>query len=181
MMKSILTILTLLTFFSSKAQNLFSEKFDDCHQTKFSFCLDCGEIKAHSESNINEYFKKELTNISPKLNGQVLVQVIVDSTGMQCVKSMQVDATKSVKKLNLKDKINSMTDWKPAVSNGKPQNATIILEFLFDNGKVETKYKRIDTKNQPNMKSVGSVEINRKGKYKNKLDPNLFEVYNTQN
>lgn len=181
MTKQILTILMLLTFFNSKGQNLFSEKFDDCHQTKFSFCLDCGEIKAQSESDINEYFKKELTNISSKLKGQVLVQVIVDSTGMQCVKSMQIETTKSVKKLNLKDKINSMTDWKPAISDGKPQNATIILEFIFDNGKVETKYKRVDTKNQSNMKSVGSVEIGRKGKYKNKLDPNLFEVYNTQN
>src|SRR5690554_7135989 len=78
MTKQILTILILLTFSNSKAQNLFSEKFDDCHQTKFSFCLDCGEIKAQSESDINEYFKKELTNISPKLKGQVLVQVIVD-------------------------------------------------------------------------------------------------------
>lgn len=170
-----------MTFFNSKAQNLFTEQFDDCHQTRFSFCLDCGETKAQSESDINEYFKRELTNISPKLSGQVFVQVIVDSIGNQCVKSLQSNTNKSVKKLKLKDKINSMADWNPAISNGKEQSATIVLEFTFDNGQVETKYKRFDTKNTSNMKSVGSVEIDKKGKYKNELHLNSFEVLTTQN
>lgn len=181
MMKQIFTILILLTFFNSRAQNLYSEQFNDCHQAKFSFCLDCGETKAQSEVDINEYFKKNLTNISPKLKGQVFVQVIVDSIGNQCVKSLQAETNKSIKKLNLKDKINSMTDWKPAISNGKQQSATVVLEFQFNNGQVETKFKRFDTKNTSNMKSVGPVEIDRKGKYTNKLDLKSFEVFTTQN
>jgi ligand-binding sensor domain-containing protein len=181
MMKHILTLLILLTFFNSKAQNLFSEKFDDCHKSKFSFCLDCGETKAQSESNINQYFKKELTNISSKLKGQIFVQVIVDSVGNQCVKSLEAKTNKRIKNLKIKDKINSMTDWKPAISKGKKRSATVILEFTFNNGKVETKYKRLNTKNRPNMKSIGSVEIERKRKFKNKLNPDSFEVYNKQN
>lgn len=181
MTKQIFTILILLTFFNSKAQNLFSEQFDDCHQSKFSFCLDCGETKAQSESDINEYFKKQLTDISPKLKGQVFVQVIVDSIGNQCVKSLQYKTNKNIKKLNLKDRINSMTDWKPALSKEKERSATVVIEFSFTNGQVETKYKRFDTKNQSNRKSVGPVKIDRKGKYKNKLDPNSLKVYTTEN
>ncbi|TDQ25441.1 ligand-binding sensor domain-containing protein [Tenacibaculum caenipelagi] len=181
MTKQIFTIIILLTFFNSKAQNLFSEQFDDCHQARFSFCLDCGETKAQSESDINEYFKKHLTDFSPKLRGKVFVQVIVDSIGNQCVKSLQSKTNKSIKKLELKDKINSMSNWKPAICKGKERSATVVLEFLFNNGQVETKYKRFDTKNQSNMKSVGPVEIDRKRKYKNKLDSNSFEVFTTQN
>jgi ligand-binding sensor domain-containing protein len=181
MTKQIFIILVLLTFLNSYSQNLFSEKADDCHKSKFSFCLDCGETKAQSESNINQYFKKKLTNISSKLKGQVFVQVIVDSIGNQCVKSLESKTNKRIKKLKLKDKINSMTDWKPAISKGKNRSATVILEFTFSNGQVETKYKRFNTKNRSNMKSVGSVEIKKKRKFKNKLNPDSFEVYTTQN
>lgn len=181
MTKTIFTILVLLTFFNSYSQNLFSEQFADCHQSRFSFCLDCGETKAQSESDINQYFKKELTEISSKLKGQVFVQVIVDSIGNQCVKSLQAKTNKNIKKLKLKDKINSMTDWKPAISKGKERSSSVVLELTFYNGQVDTKYKRIDTKNTSNMKSVGPIEIDRKGKYKNKLNPDSFEVYTTQN
>jgi len=163
------------------SQNLFSDQFDDCHQAKFSFCLDCGETKAQYESDINQYFKKQLIDIPQKLKGQVFVQIIVDSIGNQCVKSLQSKTNKNIKKLKLKDKINSMTDWKPAISKGKERSSSIVLEFTFYNGQIDTKYKRIDTKNTTNMKSVGPVEIDRKGKFKNKLSPDSFEVFTTQN
>ena len=181
MKKPLLIILTLLILINSKAQNLFPQQFDDCHKAKFSFCLDCGETKAQSASDINAYFKDQLTNISPSLKGQVLVQVIVDSVGNQCVKSLNANTNKSIKKLRLKDKINAMTDWKPAISNGKEKSATVILSFIFFNGQVETKYQRVDTKNLPNMKSKGSVAIEKSRKYKNKLDPDAFGVFNQQN
>lgn len=181
MTKQLFTIMAVFVASSSYSQNLFSEQFDDCHQSKFSFCLDCGETKARSESDINEYFEKQLTDIPSKLKGQVFVQVIVDSTGNQCVKSLQAKTNKSVKKLNLKEKINAMSDWTPAISSGKPKSATVILEFNFYNGQVSTQYKRVDMKNLPNMKSVGSVEVEEKRKYKNTLDEKLCQVFDTKN
>lgn len=181
-MKRKILIIILLTFgINANSQSLFSEKFDDCHQTKFSFCLDCGDTKSEYQTDINEYFKNEFKDISSKVKGKIQVQLIIDSTGNQCVKSLQSELNINYKKLKIKERINSMTGWKSAISKEKPKSVSIILEFIFNEGQVTTSYKRFEPKNTSNMKSVGTVEIKNKDKFKNKLDENSFKVYNTQN
>lgn len=181
MNRKIVIIIFLILGINAKSQNLFSEKFDDCHQTKFRFCLDCGDTKSEYNTDINEYFKKEFKGISSKIKGTIQVQLIVDSTGYQCVKSLQSQLNVNYKKLTIKERINSMNGWKPAISQGKTVSASILLEFFFSDGQVKTSYKRFDPKNTSNMKSVGSVEIKNEEKFKNKLDKNSFKIYNTQN
>jgi hypothetical protein len=63
--------------------------------------------------------------------------VLIDTTGKQCVISIGNKAKGKVSKLDLRNIINSMTDWKPAISNGKPENVSITLRFDFADEKIQ--------------------------------------------
>jgi ligand-binding sensor domain-containing protein len=163
------------------AQNLFEEKFNDCHKSKFRFCLDCGEPKASPDVDIEAYFKATFKNLPTKTNGKAMVQVIVDSLGNQCVKSMQVDASLKIAKLNIKDKVEAMKQWKPALEKDKPVSSSRVIIFTFHKGDVTVTFMDFNPKGTTNMKSVGKVEIENPGQFKNNLDEKLFHVFNTQN
>jgi hypothetical protein len=179
-LKILISIFTIFTI-KVQSQNLFVEKFDDCHQAKFTFCLDCGEPKANYEGDLDEYFNSKLKGLSKNLNGKIFVQLIIDSLGKQCVKSIQNDLNVKNRVPSLKHEINTMPHWKPALENGKPKSSSRVLIFSFNKGEVSTSIKDFDFKNTQNMKSVGVVEIKDPGKFKNNLDEKLFHVYNTQN
>ena len=168
--------LTFLTSSFTLGQNLFPEKFDGCNIGRF--CVDCGDTKGTYNGNLTEYFSKSISAKKIKgLNEIILVQVLIDTTGKQCVKSIQ----NNIPKLRLKDIINSMTGWQPAISKGQLENVSITLKFEINNEKIVVTYQRIDPSSVTNMKSVGTVEIvNNKTKNKSN-DAIEFEVYTTQN
>jgi streptogramin lyase len=173
---SVIIGLTFLISFLTSGQNLFPKEFDNCDMG--SFCLDCGEVKGIYNGDLTEYFSKSI--VANKINGvneTILVQVLIDTTGKQCVKSIQ----NNVPKLTLSDVINSMTGWRPAISKGKPQNVSVTLKFEIKNGNISVSYQRFDPSRVTNVKSVGQVEIvNKKTKRKNN-GAIEFEVYTTQN
>ncbi|MEO9219917.1 MAG: two-component regulator propeller domain-containing protein [Bacteroidia bacterium] len=177
-MKQLLIIigLTFLTTSLIRGQNLFPEKFDDCNMDRF--CLDCGETKGIYNGDLNEYFSKAISAKKIKrLNEIILVQVLIDTTGKQCVKSIQ----NNVPKLGLKAIINSMTGWQPAISKEKPENVSVTLKFEINNKKILVTYQRFDPSSVKNMKSVGTVEITNNKTKKNNSGTIEFEVYTTQN
>lgn len=139
-MQKLLIISTMLIATDLCCQNIFIEKYDDCNLGKF--CLDCGNPKAKSSSDINAYFKNKLTAIPKTLRGNIYVQVIVDSLGNQCVKSMQRDVNQNSRKLGIRKVANEMKDWSPSIDkDGKPTSATVFLNFKFKRGKVTVDYQ----------------------------------------
>lgn len=139
-MQKLLVIAAILIAANLYSQNIFIEKYDDCGVGKF--CLDCGNPKAKSDSDINAYFKSKLTGIPKTLKGNIYVQVIVDSLGNQCVKSMQRDVNQSTQNLEIRRVINEMIDWSPSIDeNGMPTSATVFLNFKFDKGRVNVDYQ----------------------------------------
>ncbi len=180
-MKKYIFILTVFIFSLSflKAQNLFSEKFDDCSLS--TFCLDCGDTKGIYSNDLKTFFvEKFQTKNIKNIEGVILVQLLIDTSGNQCVKSISKNASGKISKLDLRNTINSMTGWKPAFTNGKPEDVSITLKFYFHEGDFSVSYDRFQPEKITNMKSVGDAEIDNKSVNSKKIK-NKFEVYTTQN
>lgn len=179
MKRYLLTSLLLFSIAISKAQNLYQEKFDDCKLS--TFCLDCGDTKAEPQSTIiNEIVKKLNKSNFEKTKGIIEVQILVDENGKPCLLSVQNQTNISTKKLKLKQAINNLSYWNPAITKGKKQNSSVSLLLEFDNGKLSAKRRIFDFKNQSNMKSEGTPEI--QGTEKEKLSKTwtLFTQSNSE-
>ena len=177
-MKRIFTILilTLLTNISF-GQHLYPEKYDECKLSRF--CLDCGEPKAQPPQN---FVKEIIDNFNPKFlektTGQIEVQILVDSIGKPCLLSAKNETNIKLKKINLQKAINNTSNWKPAISEGKPKNSSVSLLFVFENQKVNVRRRNFDFSNRTNMKSVGSPDT--KGSKESKLS-DTWTVLTQQN
>jgi ligand-binding sensor domain-containing protein len=160
-------------------QNLYPQKFTDCALS--GFCLDCGDIKGVYEGDLNGYFADIFKpgDLS-KIEGTVFVQLLIDSTGHQCVISIGNKAKGNISKLDLRGKLNAMSGWKPASDKGVSEDVSITLRFEFKNEKMKVSYDRFDPNAVTNMKSVGEAQVTNKTNNSNKI-VNDFEVYTTEN
>ena len=175
----ILTIVFLLTLTIVNGQNLFPEKFSDCALTQF--CLDCGDTKGIYSGDLNSFFAEKFINKNLKnIVGAIFVQVLIDTTGRQCVISIGSKATGKVSKLELRNIINAMNGWKPAYTKNKAENVSITLRFDFGNENFKVTYDRFNPNTVTNMKSVGEAEVTNKTS-NSKILKNEFEVYTTKN
>jgi hypothetical protein len=182
-MKNILVIITLLIVSNLYSQNIFVEKYEDCHIGRF--CLDCGNPKAKFKEDINNYFKENVVNISKTLKGTIFVQILVDSIGNQCVQSMQRDTNEYTKQLKIREIINSMQKWSPSIDKkGNPTNATVFLNIEFKKGKIKVNYQDFfENSFQKKIRhSKTELEITNEFKdYKNDLKDDDIIVYNSRN
>ena len=182
-MQRFLVIVTILIATNLYSQNIFIEQYDDCNVGKF--CLDCGNPKARSNSDIDAYFKNKLTAIPKKLKGHIYVQVIVDSLGNQCVKSMQRDVNQNSRNLEIRKLVNEMKDWLPSIDkNGKATSATVFLKFKFKGGRVLVDYQNFfDNSFMSKIKSEKpSLEItNDDSSYNNDLVDDEILVFDKRN
>jgi ligand-binding sensor domain-containing protein len=174
-----LTVAFLSTLTIVNGQNLFPEKFSDCALTQF--CLDCGDTKGIYSGDLTSFFAEKFKSKNLKnMEGSIFVQVLIDTTGKQCVISIGNKATGKVSKLALRNTINSMTGWKPAFTKNKAENVSVTLRFDFANENFKVSYDRFDPNTVTNMKSVGEAEVTNKTSNSKTLK-NEFEVYTTQN
>lgn len=176
---TILTATLVLTISIAKSQNLFPEKFNDCGLTRF--CLDCGDTKGVYSGDLNSFFIENFWTKNLKdIEGTVLVQVLIDTTGKQCVISIGNKAKGKISNLDLRNTINAMTGWKPAITKGKAENVSITLRFDFENENFKVSYDRYNPDAVTNMKSVGESEVTNKADNSKGLK-NKFEVFTTSN
>ena len=108
-MKKVLLLAIIVFFFITiKAQNLFPEKFNDCNLTEF--CLDCGDTKGVYKGDLNQFFSQKFSPSKLRgVEGSVFVQILIDSSGHQCVLSIGNRTTGKFSKIELRKTINEMT------------------------------------------------------------------------
>lgn len=142
----------------SFGQHLYSEKFDNCKLT--SFCLDCGEPKAIMPEIFNQELLKNLDirNVS-KINGDIEVQILIDSLGKPCLLSANNQTNVKLNKLQLQKAINNGSPWKAAVRDKIAMHSSVSLLLSFSNGNVVIKRRIFDFTNNSNQQSVGTPEV----------------------
>ena len=177
MKKIIFTLLMLLSLVLSYSQNVYPEKYEDCHLA--SFCLDCGNTKAQPPKTIvdelvSNFDKKSLS----KIKGSIEVQVLVDENGKPCLLSSVNQTNVSSKKLDLQKAINTTSNWQPAISDNKNVNSSVSFVFEFANQNFSMKRRIFDFANQSNSKSIGTPNL--KGTDKNKLSKS-WTIFTQQN
>jgi ligand-binding sensor domain-containing protein len=173
---SFVFFLTSISIFSF-GQNLYTEKFDNCKLS--NFCLDCGETKAEMPQS----FKQQLINFLDsnnlnKINGQIEIQILIDSFGKPCLLSANNQTNIKSGKLNLQKAINNTSVWKPAISQNVVAQSSVSLLLVFENGDFTIKRKIFDFTNATNEKSVGTPSA--KGTNKKNLSES-WTVYTQQN
>ena len=183
-MKKTIFIFLLGFTFQVNAQNIFSEKLDNCKTDKF--CLDCGDTKAG-------YDEQEFLNLQDKLNkelnlqgikGTVKFQVLVDSKGRACVLS-HTDKSKNPISLKIIEELNKFKKWTPAITTGKKEEkSSINMVFTVSENKIIGKIERVDTKaftksfDKPNSPEI----FNKTYDYKNENLKNYkISVWNSKN
>jgi hypothetical protein len=69
-----------------------------------------------------------------------MIQVLIDTAGTPCVKNIQND----IQELGLINIINSMSGWKPAFTDGKPENVSIMVQLRIKDKTIRSSYIRLD-------------------------------------
>ena len=158
----LLSLFLLLSFFS-RAQTGKKFVFDFCNLG--SFCNDCGDPKASYKDDLNIYFRNEFHKDDIKdLNEIILVQVLIDTFGTPCIKSISNYKSERIPKLNFEFIINKMKGWSPAMSNGKAENTSVTLQFIFRESNLFVSYFRAENSEPVKKKSVNKVEITNRNK-----------------
>lgn len=183
MLKKAIVLICSTLFFYSEAQHLLPVKLNKCHPA--SFCLDCGDVKANPDSLQFSNMMERLSR-SPDLayiSGKIKFQVIVDTVGKACVMSHN-DALKThLTKMILRELVQ-LRSWIPASVKGRPQNASIMMEFEIKDKKIDAKVVRVDGKVAMKMfDHPANPEIeNVSRKYKTvHLERYAIEVLNSKN
>lgn len=136
----------------------------ECPQ--YEYCKDCGDTKAVFTGKLKRYFEKELNFRDLDLiEGVIIVQVAIDSTGTACANkfyNFTTNTSEEVNRLKLAWLIQKMPKWQPAIASGQPVNSFVQLAFygkvedrpLFDVDYLRNDKKKVwivKTKNEPIM------------------------------
>lgn len=162
-----ITLSFILIFTKINGQNLFPEKVDGCQFS--SFCLDCGDPKATYDE---DSFNKIINALNTKYNfkggsGQVILQVVIDSSGKGCVLSHN-DASKNALTMDLIQYLDNCK-WNAAIEDHKAVSSSINIVFKLSNDKLSGEIQRVDIEAMTeNMSNPGTPEIyNKTYQYKN--------------
>ncbi|WP_276132173.1 energy transducer TonB [Polluticoccus soli] len=121
----------------------------------FDYCYNCGDDKAVFLGRLKNYFEQALNMRDvDRIEGVVLVEIAVDSTGKPCARKFINRSSNSageIKTLGLDHAIAQMPVWEPAAISGKPINSHVILAFyshITGHGIFDVNYLRNDADKQ---------------------------------
>lgn len=184
MKKINLTLLILCFTIGIHSQNLFPVLVKNC--TPDLFCLDCGEIKANFDESKMDVLVENLikkNNING-IEGTVMFQILIDSTGKGCVLSHS-DGSKSQITKSIISALNNFDGFIPPKTKDKIEVRTSInMSFKIKNGKIIPKIDRIDMEEfKKSFDRPQNPEIyNKKYVYKNiNLNKYKITVWNSKN
>ena len=128
MRKIIIIILALLASSSLSAQYLYPEHYKEKIS---SFCLDCGDPKAMPPDDMLQQMLLEFNKKAVlKVEGDIYIQVLVDSVGNARLLSADNRTNVKSKKLRLRQAVNAI-HWTPA-GDGGTQSVQLLLSFYDD-------------------------------------------------
>lgn len=169
-MKKTLTLAVCLLFFAiTKAQYLYPEHY---LEKVSSFCLDCGNPQAMPPDDFLQQFMIRLDEKALQhVNGDIYVQILVDSTGNARLLSADNRTNVKSKKLKLQQSIDAI-HWTPAGGDDVSGFQSVQLLIQFQNDQIY-------------MHRLGMTLRDREPVVpKNKQDKShthTFKVYNTAN
>jgi ligand-binding sensor domain-containing protein len=177
MSRILLILVAILSVNLSFGQHLYPEKFEGCNTSRF--CLDCGDSKAEPPT---EFGNELLSNLNKKylkkISGTIEVQILIDTIGKPCLLSAKNGSNIKSKKLKLQNGINNTSNWKPAISDGKPKQSSVSMVIIFKEGTYSIQRRTFDFKNNSNFKSTGTPDV--KGTKESKLSE-TWTVFNQSN
>lgn len=124
--------------------------YSKCPQ--LNYCKDCGDTKAAFPGKLKKAFEKELNfRDLERIEGVVILKVVVDSLGNACVDRLYNRSTNSSEEIRLLQLENvfarSMPKWKPAILGGKAVNSYVLLAMyshIDGHGLFDINYLRND-------------------------------------
>lgn len=143
MKKIYLLLVLLVTFSSAFAQNIFPKKYTDCNTTRF--CLDCGDTKVTVDSTAFATMFKEVNSKAyvNNLQGNIMVQVLVDSLGQSCVLS-HTETKGHIVTDKIVMALNDFRGWKPAITKGKKEElVSICVLVTIKEGEITGRVERM--------------------------------------
>jgi hypothetical protein len=115
---------------------MFETKLDNCDAS--AFFLEGKEIFA--QKDISVLLTEILSNIDPsklkELNGEIKIQIFIDTLGNACCISMQNDLNRAGKKIDFTKIINNSTKWTPPIREGKTTSICTIVRLEFSDDKI---------------------------------------------
>ena len=169
MKKLCMSLTLLLIVVALKAQYIYPEQYPFKGS---SFCLDCGDPPAKPPYDMNIRLATALNGRAMKnIEGDIYVQILVDSVGNAQLLSADNQSNVTSKKLGLQKAVSSIK-WTPAVYDGKDNHQSVQLLLSFHNGTIAIGRVTVIFGDTP----VNKAPVNK--------DPSLrfdFEVFNTDN
>ncbi|HSZ31809.1 MAG TPA: hypothetical protein VK772_00785 [Puia sp.] len=123
--------------FFSTFTHLFGQTFSECSVRGPLFFR--AEQAPSFNGSLQEYFEKEFTGMFQDFNGNIQIQILIDTSGRACCMSVSNNSS-SVSSTKIKDVVNKMTGWTPGKQNSHIVNFSAMLQITFNNSKLSVNY-----------------------------------------
>ena len=136
-MKNLIFILFAFISIKSFGQIPF-RNFDDCSDKMFFVTAEENPKFENSGKDIYDYLniKFRKSKLMKKVNGKILIGIIILEDGEACCKSFVNKTGKEIDSSKIKEIINAMPDWQPARNEGKAIPFLYNLILNVENGKI---------------------------------------------
>jgi hypothetical protein len=172
--KSRVSIAILLIF--STLTHVSGQTFSDCKVNGPLFVS--VQQPATFNGSLQEYFSKEMKEISQNFNGPVQLQLLIDTSGKACCMKMTNNSS-NVSPATIKDIVNKMPGWTPAKDNGYLVNFAALLQITFNNSILSVQYlneKQLTAKPVANSNTSNHPEI-----VKDRKTKSVWKLWNLSN
>lgn len=136
-MKTFLIILFAFISINSFGQ-VAIENFNDCGEKMFFVTAKEKPQFDNSGQDVFDYLNQAFKEkkLLKKVNGKILIGIIVFENGKPCCKSFGNMTGKEIDSNEIKEIINNMPNWKPAIQGGETVNFLYNLMLNVENGKI---------------------------------------------
>jgi hypothetical protein len=115
--------------------------FDLCNFDKVYIRCEVPPSFGKDNTELQHFFENALGSDTRKVTGQLVIKVVIDSTGKLCCKSAVNSSNYTIDKKKFGDMMQTMPVWSPGKQGGTILNCAELIFVNFKNGKITTEYK----------------------------------------